>query len=241
MSARVAKLEALLTRIQERATQPRSLGIFAVSTEELATSSEEISSDEIEGRTEELAPIDGLDDIDDVQEIDDVELDEKGIPSSGAVAAAEATMDDAIDAAAHQPPVTPPPESGEELTRPQFPVSTGPTMEQLGQTIALEEGGSQDFELDEPTLDEPGLSEPPKSQREEALPASSPPSQDDLTLPENAREELDRVRLGDSTPLEARVSARPVLSTNVVDLVSSAREFAPKSFLELVEASLKLK
>jgi hypothetical protein len=102
-------------------------------------------------------------------------------------------------------------------------------MEQLGETIPLEEGGPQDFELDEPTLDEPTLAEPspseaPPGQMEAELPTSTPPAQEDLVVPENAREELERVRLGDSTPLQARVSSRPVLSTNVVDLVSSARE-----------------
>lgn len=251
MSARVAKLEALLTRIQQRAEQPRPLAVAAPSQDEPAISAHDTSRGEMQ-RAEVLSPADEFDDIDhvpevdDVQEIDDVELDEPGMPVSGPVLAAEQTIDDAIDDADDQAPVTPPPESGEELTRPHIPVNAGPTMEQLGQTIALEEGGPQDFELDEPTLDEPtldepSLSEPPSSYKQSEALTSAPPSDDDLTLPEGAREELDRIRLGDPTPIEARVSSRPVISTNVVELLTSSREFAPKSFLELLEASLKLK
>lgn len=234
MNARIAKLEALLARVHVRAETPRQLAATTAPSEEEATAAAEVVD-------ETPAPLTEIDDLDDVGELEEVELDEPDMPISGPISQSEPTLDDAISAAEYQPPVTPPPESGEELTRPQIPVNNGPTMEQLGETIALEEGGPQNFELDEPTLDEPRLSEPPVSRVEAETPSSLPPSQEDLTLPENAREELDRVRLGDRTPLEARVSSRPVLSTNVVELVSSAREFAPKSFLDLLEASLKLK
>lgn len=234
MNARITKLEALLVRVHQRTEEPRSLGTTAAPSEEVATAL-------VEDLEEEPAPLAEIDDFDDVTDLPEVEFDEPDMPVSGPVSAPEPTMDDAMSAAAYQPPVTPPPESGEELTRPQIPMSSGPTMEQLGETIALEEGGPQTFELDEPTLDEPGLSEPPTSYVEAEIPASVPTAHEDLTLPENAREELERVRLGESTPLQARVSSRPVLSTNVVDLVSSARDFAPKSFLDLLEASLKLK
>lgn len=234
MNARIAKLEALLVRVHERAEKPRTLETAAGASEEAATA-------EVDDLEDEPAPFAEIDDFDDVKDLPEVELDEPDMPISGPVSQREPTMDDAIDEAAYQPPVTPPPESGEELTRPQIPLSRGPTIEQLGETIALEEGGPQTFELDEPTLDEPRLSEPPPSYKQAEIPASLPPAHEDLTLPENAREELERVRLGESTPLQARVSSRPVLSTNVVDLVSSARDFAPKSFLDLLEASLKLK
>jgi hypothetical protein len=149
-------------------------------------------------------------------------------------------MDDAMDAAEHQPPMTPPPESGEGITSPQIPPQGGPTMEQLGQTISLEEGSRQDFELDEPILEEP-REEEAQSHMEAHLPASVPSHSDQLRVPENAREELDRHRLGDSTPVDARVSTRPVLSTNVVEFVTATRTFEPKSFVDLVDASLSLK
>lgn len=223
MSTRVAKLETLLARVQARAAEPRPARVQAAEPDELAAPSEAVEE---------------IDDIEDVQEMEAVELDEPGAPESG-VAAPSATMDDAMDAAEHQPPLTPPPESGEEIASPQIPADPGPTIEQLGQTISLEEGKPQDFELDEPTLDEPAAESPP-SEMEAEIPASAPVSQE-LEVPEDAREELDRVRLGDSTPLEARVSSRPVLSTNVVEFVSSSQDFKPSTFAELVDASLELK
>jgi hypothetical protein len=231
MSARVAKLESLLARVQTRAGEPRPVAAAAAA-EEIDELDEAVPVDEI----------DELDEIDEIDDLDEVELDEPGQPESGQVAAS--TMDDAIDAAEHQPPMTPPPESGEGIASPQIPAQGGPTMEQLGETISLEEGPSQDFELDEPVLDEPDMEEPASHMEAEiapprVVPASVPPEQ--IHVPENAREELERVRLGDSTPVEARVSTRPVISTNVVELVTSSRAFEPKSFLELVDSSLKLK
>lgn len=223
MSIRIAKLEALLTRVQARAQQPRAvIAAAALASEPLA---------ELDEPGEDIE----IDDLDDMQEIEDVDLDEPGVPESGPVSAT--TMDDAIDAAAHQPPLTPPPESGEEVASPHIPAHTGPTMEQLGETISLEEGQQRDFELDEPTLEVPEPAAPP-SQMEADIP-SAPPAQ--LQVPETAREDLERVRLGDSTPLEARVVSRPMISTNVVDLVTSSRDFRPRSFQELVDASLGLK
>ena len=222
MSTRVAKLQSLLARVQARASEARPVAIALASA----------PADELDQPVEEIRDIDGLDDV---QEIDSVDLDEPGVPESGPVSAT--TMDDAMDAAAHQPPLTPPPESGEEIASPHIPAHAGPTMEQLGQTISLDEGQQRDFELDEPTLEIP-QPEPPPSQMEAELP-STPSEQ--MQVPETAREDLERVRLGDSTPIEARVVSRPVISTNVVDLVSSSRAFRPQSFLELVDASLKLK
>ena len=111
-------------------------------------------------------------------------------------------------------------------------------MSQLGETISLEEGSRQNFELDEPSLEEPE-SPAPSSRMEASIPQAKPA--EELKVPDNAREELERMRLGESGPVEARDSTGPVLSTNVVDLVSSSREFEPKSFLELIDSSLSLK
>jgi hypothetical protein len=232
---RVAKLEGLLARVQARAKEPRPIAM-ALAGEPVAELDEpQLDEPDIDDIGESGHDIDDIDDLEDMQEIEDVDLDEPGAPESGPVSAR--TMDDAIDEAAHQPPLTPPPESGEEVASPHIPAHPGPTMEQLGETISLEEGQARDFELDEPTLEVPEPETPP-SQMEADIP-SAPPAQ--LQVPETAREDLERVRLGDSTPIEARVMSRPMISTNVVDLVSSSRDFRPKSFLDLVDASLGLK
>lgn len=277
MNARIAKLESLLGRIQERAAAPRPVRAVAAPTTDseaaietprveppAAVQAPQLDEPELdapvsaapeldapdlgvsamsapesvreEAITEELDELDEIDmDLDEVEidDVDDIELDEE-LPESGT---ASASIEDAMEAAEHQPPLTPPPESGEGLTTPQIPSDEGPTMEQLGETISLEEGRAQSFELDEPSIEEA----PASSHLEMQIPASVPPAADDLSVPAEAREELDRHRLGDSTPVEARVSTRPVLSTNVVDLVSSSKSFEPASFLELLDASLKLK
>lgn len=173
-------------------------------------------------------------DLAEVQEVDDIEIDDiddmEEQPESGQVAST--TMDDAIDAAEHQPPLTPPPESGEGFTSPQIPQQGGPTMAQLGQTISLEEGRQRDFELDEPIADDEMASGPQ---------ASATIREEDADFPEDVQEELDRMRLGKATPIEARVASRPVVTTNVVQFVSASRTFEPKSFLELLDSSLKLR
>lgn len=241
-------LEQLLTRVQERAAMPRSVARASAAEDTLeepvetaaALALDEPLADETGLSEPEMDELDDLDEVDDIEvevdELDEVEIDEQ--PESGPISAG--TMDDAIDAAEHHPPMTPPPESGEGVTSPHIAPRDEPTMEQLGQTISLDEGSRQDFELDEPTLDEPRPEEAP-THMEAHLPTSVAPRSADLQAPENAREELDRHRLGDSTPIQARVSARPVLSTNVVEFATASRSFEPKTFLELVEASLTLK
>lgn len=263
MSGRVAQLESLLARVKERAALPRPVPTLeAGSVEESPTETadelveldepttgfdapddgmeldEPLANQSLSEPPASMEVIDELDDMDDVvmEEFDDTDIDVEPQPESGPVSAG--TMDDAMEAAAHQPPLTPPPESGEEVATPHIPPRDGPTMEQLGQTISLDEGQDQNLELDEPTFAE--SAEEPDHQMEQHLPQSAYAQNDELRVPENAREELDRIRLGDSTPIEARVSSRPVLSTNVVEFVSASRSFEPKSFLELVDASLEL-
>jgi hypothetical protein len=171
-----------------------------------------------------------------------------------------ASMDEALaGAAAHmEPPMTPPPESGpspstgvSELAIPQaparpaslFPAVEYPTTEQLGQTVSLEEGPSADLELDEP-LSETGedgldLGAPHEGAHLEAeLPAAGAGMFDmALPSPPEAREELERVRLGQ---VQADVVARPLISTNVVDFVSAGSQTRPGSFLELLDNSLSV-
>lgn len=199
--------------------------------------SESPSLGESQDLDEEDVIVDEFDDVSDLDDIEEIDVDE--LPQSGQISAE--SMDRAMSDAEHQPPLTPPPESGEGVTSPQIPHHSGPTMEQLGETISLEEGSAQDFELDAPDFDEEVGSGQTSGELEADLPDSLAPADEGLSVPEDARQELDRVRLGDSTPIEARVSVRPVLSTNVVDLVQSSRTFQPKTFSELLDASLSLK
>jgi hypothetical protein len=179
-------------------------------------------------------------------------------PASSRRPRVASSMDEALaGAAAHmEPPMTPPPESGPapstgaaELVIPQaparpasiFPAVEYPTTEQLGQTVTLEEGPSADFELDEP-LSETGedeLGAPHEgAQLEAELPAAGAGTfEQGLASPPEAREELERVRLGQ---VQADVVARPIISTNVVDFVNAGSRTRPGSFLDLVDGSLSL-
>jgi hypothetical protein len=165
---------------------------------------------------------------------DDLDLDEPPESGRSRVRGSELTLGD--DEADGRPPLTPPPESGEEpAPKVSIPRDPGPTMAQLGQTISLEEATGGSLELAEPA--------PPPSRRGIDQLEMSPPQMgysEELPLPENAREELDRVRLGQSTEVGPTVHSRPVLSTNVVDFVSAVRSYEPETFLDLLDASLRL-
>lgn len=141
---------------------------------------------------------------------------------------------------ASEPPWTPPPESGAEpASAPFIPKEKGPTMGQLGQTIALEEASGQDLELAS-TRSVP--SAPPQSLSEAKIPGHFTGSySDDMVAPPEAQEELARLRLGAPGDLAAEVVVRPIVSTSVVDFVSAPPAApSPKSFAELVELSLSL-
>jgi len=254
MSVRVAKLESLLSRVQERASQPRpvalavapvveeveldepdDLGAPVAEAQDLELDEPELSLPEPSApepsSPEAAAPESmALDDIGEMEEIEEVDLDEE--PVSGG-------MDAAMSAPASAPPIAP--VSAADVGTPPVAQEV-PTMEQLGETISLEEGKAQDFELDEPVLEEPEPAAEASGHLEMEIPGSVPPvAGESLQVPESAREDLERVRLGEATPVEARVSTRPVVSTNVVDFVSSAKEFQPESFAALLDASLGLK
>lgn len=165
----------------------------------------------------------------------ELDLDEPPESGSAPVRPAAARPSDLLDDADH-PPLTPPPESGEEpAPKVTIPRDTGPTMAQLGQTIALEEATNAALELEEPPA-------PPSRRGVDQLEMVPPTGgySEELPLPDNAREELDRVRLGQSTEVGPTVHVRPVLSTNVVDFVSAVRSYQPETFVELLDASLKL-
>lgn len=195
--------------------------------------------------------IEDIDDLelvedDDLLELDEADaIDEEAPESSRRVAT---SMDEALAEAADQldSPKTVPPESGPEPVvsseldlQSAAPASARevPTTEQLGQTIALEEGAPADFELDEPLHDPvvAELEEP--SQLEAELPAGGGAYRDDLAPPPGAREELERVRLGE---VQAEVIARPVISTNVVEFIQAHSASRPRSFAELLDEALSL-
>lgn len=188
-------------------------------------------------------------------EVDSLDFDE--VPESGPVVS---TMDRAFNA--HDAsPITPPPESTEEaistpnaarslsshssfeasqsFTPPQSFAAPLPTMEQVGETVDLDEDdSSSDLELDQP-ITHGGAAPAPTSTREASiLPGSNIES---VRSPAETAEELARYALGETAAVQARVSKRPVLSTNVVELVSSSKDFLPKSFVELLDSTLSLK
>lgn len=255
MNARIAQLEALLSRVQERAKLSRTL----------AQPSEEPEEDlgELEPIEAVLAssdlPIAELDepelDIPTTFEDDDGEglvFDETPPPESGSILSKD-PMDLAFEEGEDEAPLTPPPESGQEFARPQGRRSDGPTIEQVGETVPLEEGNHQEFELDEPDFsdapeestvqinrsDIAALMSLASDPLEVVLPTRSqvPP----LVAPDSARAELERFVLGEATPIEARVSKRAALTTSAVDLVSASRDFKPDTFADLLDASLSLK
>jgi hypothetical protein len=120
-----------------------------------------------------------------------------------------------------------------------FPGGRGPTMEQLGQTVALEEGPHVALEVEKPAQ-KPASDLPPSTRGLEAAIPSQRPAPLELEAPPEARADLERIRLGQTHELVVEAHARPTISTNVVELVTAQRDFQPRSFAKLLEASLKL-
>jgi hypothetical protein len=261
LSTQIAKLEALLSRVQERAAVPRVQAPAAEEDAFVLEASVPPPAAEKPRMAMAVPPlaIPDLDEPDFDVDVDvDVEFEDEPVPESGQVS--NDTMERAMQAADDAAPLTPPPESGEDIARPQIPRNAGPTMEQLGQTISLDESGPQDFELDDPDFDDNDFDE----EREEAtlqinrsdidaLKVQSTRSfeadisslkkkrTEELRSPEESRAELERLTLGEPTPIEARISKRPAVHAAAVELVSASRSFAPKTFVELLDASLSLK
>jgi len=120
-----------------------------------------------------------------------------------------------------------------------FAGSRGPTMEQLGQTVPLEEGPHLALEVEKPQA-KPISDVPPSARGLEAAIPSQRVVPTELEAPPEARAELERFRLGQGQELQADAYPRPTISTNVVEFVKAQREFQPQSFAELLEASLRL-
>jgi len=138
-----------------------------------------------------------------------------------------------------------------------------PTSAQLGNTVTLEEGGAVEFEVEAPA--ESGRKEsapPPSEDFEIRLPQREAGGTYDAKLapPPEAQSELDAHReraaaavvapvepaeavdaLGDTLPDEAEVFERSAVRHGPVTSVTGApQRFRPGSFLELLDASLKL-
>jgi hypothetical protein len=192
----------------------------------------------------------------------DDEEDEEEIPASSQRPRA-AAMDEAMAAAPdeHEVPIkTPPPESGPQeampaasaLEAPRLPdmreaFDRGPTPEQLGETIELPEASNAELELDVRAA-EPHA-EPVSEELEVALPVRESASAFDANLspPPSARDEMRRYDDQAATdgsmaePIEAtQVVRRREIAGATVSRVLKAAEFTPKTFLELLEASLRL-
>jgi len=133
------------------------------------------------------------------------------------------------------------PQSSDEPSVEKQPSATKsqPTMEQVGETVELEESDSPtSLELDEP-ITQGGVAPAQESVREASiLPERNIES---VRSPAETAQELERYRLGESANVQARVSQRPILSTNVVELVAASTDTSPKSFFELLDATLTLK
>ena len=111
-------------------------------------------------------------------------------------------------------------------------------MEQLGETIHLDEGPAQDFGLAAPVLEVPNLDAPAEDFEAELAASPAGSADADLVLPADAVQELDRVRLGETA--QPQVIARPNISTNVVEFVDALGSNEPESFLALLDSSLSL-
>lgn len=204
----------------------------------------------------DLAPIEEAASVDEGELLDLDAPEEAATPSEPAPESSRrvaASMDEALAGVAErqEAPKTIPPESGPEpltgveaefgqgRTETEFGhgVQQGPTTEQLGQTIQLEEGPRAEFELDEPLAEPIEEVTAETSTLEAELPSGAGIYDQELTPPPDAREELERVRLGE---VRAQVVARPVISTNVVEFLQAQERPAAESFVGWVDASLGL-
>ncbi len=167
---------------------------------------------------------------------------------------------------------TPPPESGRQVTTPvQIPVQgavpgdllevgeeisarrsgSGPTLEQLGETIELDEPLGGDLELDEASEALTPPPPPPRDELEQDLSPGAPAAYDaSPEFPSSVAEELvghrARERVADeraAVPVVTALTAvveRPVLHARPAEIKGTAPQPEPRSFLELLDDSLTL-
>lgn len=252
MNARIAQLEALLARVAARKDLPRGAAAplalepqpAHAEFEPLRLDSPSIIPPSTEPDSLEVPELDVplIDPLPHSVDVTEVELDDE-VPESGPVATPknEGFVPDSDQ------PITPPPESVEELVAPaarqhvsepafvaraQSPMA--PTMEQLGQTVELDEGDAKStLELDEPGLEEA---------THEIIMTPSGRAQPDAVAPSQAYGEWSPQPTGptlaDAAP---QVVHRAQLDAGVVGITSQASATSPRSFLELVDVALRLK
>lgn len=125
----------------------------------------------------------------------------------------------------------------------------GPTPEQLGQTIDLEESAGAPLELETPA-------QPPEPTKPEELEAPLPAREvhgsysAGLAPPPEAHAELEARRRGEGEPaapppagkVEPEAVQRPAVAASgpAAGFVAAHRDFKPETFLELLDASLSL-
>lgn len=220
MNAQIARLEELLTRIQRNRQTPRVLAAASASRQVVASEPAPAPAPPAPPARESVVP-DSLD---------------TPPPESGAERL-EASLSPPSDLEA---PITPPPESGRERSAAEHGHRDGPTMEQLGQTVPLDEGTVRVLDLDEPLgSDRPA---PASEHLEMSLPSAMLGSYEDhLMAPPEAKADLERIlRSGGTGEFVVQAVARPPLSTNVVELITAQKGFKPSSFVELIDSSLEL-
>jgi len=203
--------------------------------------------------------------------------------------AAAASMDEALASAAAQmdgdrevPLKTPPPESGDQVATPvgggplrhrppaddllevgdelpQRDFGAGPTPEQLGETIDLDEPLGPALELDTAKAAPPPVPEAPSPLEEPIVSAAAGTFDADLELPPEAAADLAKHRARGEAEVLPEPMAPPAASTLVAGEVrpevvqrpavaaglppayaAAAQSFQPRSFGELLDASLSL-
>lgn len=196
---------------------------------------------------------------------------EKGAPTSmdEALASVAAEAEDELERSI--PLQTPPPESGRQRAPIHVPtlseppedlldvggeltdreLRVGPTPEQLGQTIELDEPLGGDLELDQ-AGDAPTPPPPPRDELEHELPGGARGAYDEsLELPPEARDELARHRAREVDAAVGEVTAdlaagkpvvveRPALHARPAEWIGERPRPEPRTFLELLDGSLAL-
>jgi hypothetical protein len=235
---------------------------------------EELSEDDLVEVTEATSVPPPATDVD----IDFDDEDEQP-PASSQRSKVASSMDEALAAAAAQleaerevPIKTPPPESGpqeapmpagiaapaapdvdallsQELDIPTRAAQAGPTPEQLGQTIDLEEAPGPELELADPKSSTAPASRPVE-ELEVALPRREarggyhhnlqPPPEAQQDLEAHRRRLEDEVPTPPESPAAPELVARPMPSGSPETFSTVRESFKPNSFVELLDASLGL-
>jgi hypothetical protein len=203
---------------------------------------------------------------------------EEGVPLSSPRPKAPESMDEALTNAAQQlgerevPLKTPPPESGDQVATPvakapkrhkpgellevgdelpQRDLGAGPTPEQLGETIDLDEPLGPALELDTAKAQPPPVAAPPSPLEEPIVSVAAGAFDEKLELPPEAAADMakHRAREAAAAPVQPPaqvgqvtpdVVQRPALAAVPTAFATAATGFHPQSFGELLDESLSL-